>query len=295
MVAWELPSADTFGISQRLLDAVVRPIQYLRLSGRFFPWTSPVYHGLTCLHLQYTCPMRNRNPFIHGSQLREILLACPDLCTFHININVTGQDISQDLTPVPLNNLEELNLRGLSRTSYDIILPLLAPGSRPLHFTFQTQSGTENPPLYCPLITSFFRRSNVTSLFVLGRSSVRQYLDVDQLLAESPTNLVSLGLQRLRISGLGSTQLDCLKTLPPIRLNRLYLRRCTFAAETLKQMAEIITAQMVKIFKPELYVPPDEDEAKVRQEIASIFPTVKWVCSSLDMDWWNMWGMEYEN
>ncbi|KAH7332834.1 hypothetical protein B0J17DRAFT_677759 [Rhizoctonia solani] len=292
LAGWELPTAESFGIPQHALDSIVRPIRSLQLRGQFFPWKSPAYHGLTELHLLCTRPKHGHRPFIKVSRLRKILLACPELRVFHINININDQDTPQPLTPVPLNSLEELSLRGLSRNYYDALLPLLAPGQEPLQFTFQTQHEAE-APTYCSTILSFLQRTNVTSLYILGRSSSNQCLDIAQLLTKSPTNLLTLGLERLRISETEPSQIDCLKGLPRIRLNRLYLRKCMIDMNAFKKVAEFLPAQILKLHRPEFKGIPNEDEAQVRQETAAVFPTVKWVRSSRDMELWNAWEVEY--
>ncbi|CAE6533133.1 unnamed protein product [Rhizoctonia solani] len=292
LVGWRLPTAEDFGISQDVLDSIVRPIRFLQLRGQFFPWNSPAYHGLTELQLLCTRPKHGHRPLIKVSRLRKILLACPELRVFHININISNQVTSETLTTVPLNSLEELSLRGLSRNCYDILLPLLAPGQGALQFTFQTQHEAA-APLYCPTILSFLRRTNVTSLYILGRSTIDQSLDIEQLLTESPINLHTLGLERLGISEMEPTQIDRLKALPPIRLNRLYLRKCAIDINTFKKLAEFLPAQILKLHRPDFKGIPNEDEAQVRQETATIFPTVKWVRSSRDMELWNAWEVEY--
>ncbi|KAL5637708.1 hypothetical protein ACGC1H_002094 [Rhizoctonia solani] len=292
LVGWELPSAEDLGITQDSLDSILRSVRTLQLRGQFFPWTSPAYHGLTELHLLCTRPKLGHRPFIHVSQLREMLLACPELRMLHININITGQDTSPALAPVPLDKLEELSLRGLPRGLYDILIPLLAPGPKPLQFTFQTEAET-TAPIYCPTILSFFRRTNITSLYLLGRMSFDQCLNVDQLLTESPTNLRILGLERLRISEPESSQLDDAKALPPMQLSHLYLRKCPIDIDGLKKIANLVSAQVVKLHRPEFQSAFSGRETEARQEIASMFPAVKWVRSTRDMELWNAWELKY--
>ncbi|KDN35083.1 hypothetical protein RSAG8_11865, partial [Rhizoctonia solani AG-8 WAC10335] len=292
LVGWELPSAEALGISQDVLDSIVHPVKTLQLRGQFFPWTSPAYHGLTELHLLCTRPKHGHRPFVHVSQLREILLACPELRMFHVNINITGQVTHPALAPIPLNKLEELSLRGLSRGLYDTLLPLLAPGPKPLQFTFQTEPET-TAPLYCSTILSFFQRTNITSLYILGRMSFDQCISVEQLLTESPANLRILGLERLRISELEPSQLDHVKSLPPIRLSRLYLRKCPISIDALRILADLLPAQVVKLHRPEFQDIFSESEAQAHQEIALMFPAVKWVRSTRDMELWNAWELKY--
>ncbi|KDN48379.1 hypothetical protein RSAG8_02971, partial [Rhizoctonia solani AG-8 WAC10335] len=184
LTGWAFPTAEDLGISQHLLDDIVRPIKTLRLSGRFFPWKSPAYLGLVELHLLCTRPQYGHRPSIQVAQLRGILLACPELRIFHINININEENMQLDLSPVPLHELEELNLRGLKRSLYDLLLPLLVPGQKPLQLTFQTPRD-EPTVLYCPTLLAFFRRTNVTNLYIMNRHTDHQRLPLDVLLTES--------------------------------------------------------------------------------------------------------------
>ncbi|KAG8700311.1 hypothetical protein FRC11_013043, partial [Ceratobasidium sp. 423] len=211
---------------------------------------------------------------------------------FHININITGQDICPALAPVPLNNLEELSLRYLSPSLYNVLLPLLAPGPKPLQLTFQTQLEPA-APLYCPTILSFFQRTNVTSLYILNRSFFNQPLTIDQLLTESPIKLHTLGLERLSISELEPSQLDRIKLPPPMPLDRLYLRKCTIGTDALKKLAEILSVPLLKLHEPEFQGLASGGEMQVREKIDLMFPTVKWVRSSRDMEDWNALEVEY--
>ncbi|GAB1527629.1 hypothetical protein RhiTH_010805 [Rhizoctonia solani] len=101
-----------------------------------------------------------------------MLLASPALRVLHINIIVIGKDEINGLAPVPLNELEELSLDEMSRDVYDVVLPLLAPGTKPLQFTFQMQQEF-NAPLYCTTVAAFLERTNVT---------------IDELMTKSPGN-----------------------------------------------------------------------------------------------------------
>ncbi|CEL62158.1 hypothetical protein RSOLAG1IB_10253 [Rhizoctonia solani AG-1 IB] len=291
LAGWELPTAELCGISQEALDSIVRPIKSLRLSGQFFPWTSPAYHGLVELHLLFIRPARGRRPFIQGHRLRDLLLASPELRILHINLNVTGEDGLLDLPPVPLNHLEELSLRGMSRGVYDVVLPLLAPGNKPLQFTYQTQQ-MENAPLYCPAVFSFLQRANVTSLYIIGRWSFGQQLSIDELLTSSPTNLQTLGLERLSILEF-TPQAE--QTEKFSQLSHLYIRKCAIDVDVFKQLLELLPVQVLKLHRPEFRGRLKGDDVEANREIASMIPIVKRVRSSRDMELWDSWEVEYED
>ncbi|CAE6463480.1 unnamed protein product [Rhizoctonia solani] len=291
LAGWELPTPESCGVSQERLDSIVRPIKSLRLGGQFFPWTSPAYHGLVELHLLFTRPKCGHRPYIHAHRLRDMLLASPELRIFHINISVIGKIDLQDSSPVPLDNLEEFSLRGMSRGVYDVLLPLLAPGKKPLQFTFQTQQEV-NPPLYCPTVISFLQRANVTSLYILGRTSFDQRLSIDELLAVSPSNLRTLGLEHLQIIDLAQTQDKRHKTLS--QLSRLYIRKCAIDVDAFQQLVKLLPVRALKLHKPEIQGRLRANKVVANQEINSMVPVVKWVRSSRDMELWDAWEIEYD-
>ncbi|ELU39369.1 F-box-like domain-containing protein [Rhizoctonia solani AG-1 IA] len=281
---WELPTAESCGVSQQLLDSILRPITSLRLSNNFFPWSSPAYHGLVKLHLLFTRSKRGRKPHIHVDKLRDMLLASPALRVLHINIIVIGKDEINGLAPVPLNELEELSLDEMSRDVYDVVLPLLAPGTKPLQFTFQMQQEF-NAPLYCTTVAAFLERTNVTSLYILGRSLFDQRLSVDELMTKSPGNIRTLGLEYLQILEAPISEVENYEGLG--QLSRLYMRKCVIDVDEFKKLAGLFRLQMLKLHKPEFRGRLKGNDAEARQEIMSIAPTVKWVRSTRGMDRWD--------
>ncbi|KAH7332735.1 hypothetical protein B0J17DRAFT_771518 [Rhizoctonia solani] len=291
LTGWALPTAENLGISQHSLDNIVCPIESLRLSGYFFPWTSPAYRGLVELHLLCTRPQYGHRPFIQVAQLREMLLACSKLRILHININIT-EDIQPPLSPVTLNELEELNLRGLKRSLYDLLLPLLFPGRKPLQLTFQTPRD-EPTILYCPALLAFFRRTNVTSLYIVNRHTSHQLLPLDVLLVDSPTNIHTLGFERFKIPVLESSQLDHLKALPRMQLSYLCVRKCMFHMGVLEKMAQIFQPVVLKHHELEFEDTLDGEGARAREEMDRVFPAVKWVRSTRGMELWDTWELEY--
>ncbi|KAF8670707.1 Derlin [Rhizoctonia solani] len=310
LAGWELPSPDTCGVSPELFDSILRPIKSLRLGSYFFPWSSPAYHGLVELHLLFTRPRRGHRPYVHVHKLRDMLLASPGLRILHINITVVGKDDLPGLPPVPLPELEELNLRGMSRGVYDTVLPLLSPGkSTPLQFTFQTEQQV-NARLYCPTVRSFLKRANVTSLYVLGRSSFDQRLSVEELLAESPRGLRTLGIERLQILAPSMDETRDVRYEEGLHhVSRLYIRKCVIDVDAFKSLVGMFDLDMLKLHKPEFRDRSHETSPTTTttttttttnigamQEINKMGPrSVKWVRSSRDMELWDAWEVEYDD
>ncbi|GAB1527854.1 hypothetical protein RhiTH_011042 [Rhizoctonia solani] len=238
---------------------------------------SCAYHGLVKLHLLFTRSKRGRKPHIHVDKLRDMLLASPALRVLHINIIVIGKDEINGLAPVPLNELEELSLDEMSRDVYDVVLPLLAPGTKPLQLTFQMQQEF-NAPLYCTTVAAFLERTNVTSLYILGRSLFDQRLSVDELMTKSPGNIRTLGLEYLQILEAPISEDETYEGLR--QLSRLYLRKCVIDVDELKKLAGLFRLQMLKLHKPEFRGRLKGNNVGARQEIMSIAPTVKWMIKS---------------
>ncbi|KAG8700310.1 hypothetical protein FRC11_013042, partial [Ceratobasidium sp. 423] len=269
LAGWRLPSAEDFGMSQHLLDDIMHPIRLLWLSSRFFPWTSPAYRGLVDLRLFCTRPKRGRRPSIQASQLREILLACPELRAFHFGIKLEGQGTQETPTPVLLNDLEELNVKELSHSFYEVLLPLLSPGPKPLKLICQTYL-TAGSAAYSPELVAFFQRSNVTRLYISNRIPIdrQQYLDLEHLLLNSPVTLQKLGLDRFKVAELPPSRVEHIKALSPLQLECLCLKKCLIDPGTLQEMAMKFPAQVLKLQSPEFELGDTSDgaEARAREE-----------------------------
>ncbi|KDN43696.1 hypothetical protein RSAG8_05886, partial [Rhizoctonia solani AG-8 WAC10335] len=292
LAGWTLPPPEHFGMSQPLLDDIVQSIRILRLDGHFFPWASPAYHGLVDLRLSTTRPKRGHRPFIQAAQLREILLACPKLRALDFGIKINGQNSQATLSPVPLNDLEVLNIRHLSLVLYEEFLPLLAPSGRPLKLMCQTRL-KEEPTPYCPALLAFFQRSKVTRLYITNRAYIdyHRYFPLEHLLINSPTTLHTLGLERFNIIEHLPSRIEHLKAMSPIKLDCLCLRRCTIVTGVLQDVAIKLPAQILKLQAPEFKDTPDE--APIREEIGSMFPTVKWVHLAMRAEKGNLGYMGY--
>ncbi|KAF8699890.1 hypothetical protein RHS03_06725, partial [Rhizoctonia solani] len=289
LAGWTLPTPENFDMSQHSLDNILRSIKVLRLSGQFFPWTSPAYRGLVELHLRCTRPQYGHRPSIRITQLREILLASPGLRVFYFNINIS-QDVTIALPPVPLPELEVINLRGLKRSLYDLLLPLLSPAQKPLQMTIQTQRVVPST-LYCFALISFFRRTNVTSLYVVNRLASYPQLPLDMLVLESPASLNTLGLERFHVTGPEPSRRHS-RPICRMKLNHLYLRKCAVDIYALENIAETFPIETLR-FHDMLESSYDRELTHVHSKISSMFPSVKWVRWNRAMEAWGAWETEY--
>ncbi|KAL5637710.1 hypothetical protein ACGC1H_002096 [Rhizoctonia solani] len=297
LAGWTLPSAEHFSMSQSLLDDVLRSIRILRLTGQFLPWASPAYQGLVDLRLLCTRPSHGHRPSIRVAQLREILLACPKLRAFHFGIKINGQMPQGVSSPVPLNDLEELDVKEMNISSYGDLFPLLAPGHQPFKLVCRVNPIGE-PTVYCPALLAFFQRSQVTRLYVTNRFSIdcQQGFPLEDLLAHSPTTLLTLGLERFKIVELAASRAEhTIEAQPPLQLNCLCLRKCAITMNLLRELAKKLPAQLLKLHIPQFEDATIGTEAYARGEITSIFPIVKWVYSVSRMEQWDTWVTEYIN
>ncbi|KAL5637709.1 hypothetical protein ACGC1H_002095 [Rhizoctonia solani] len=289
LAGWMPPSLEQFGMTRHSLDNILQSVQSLRLHSLSLPWTSPAYRGLIDLRLSFDYSYREYWPFIEAAQLREILLACPGLRTFHSCIRISRQNSQVTLPPVPLNNLEMLNIRDLSLKFYEEFLPLIAPGDKPLTLVCRTHL-REEPIPYGPALQAFFQRSKVTRLYITNRIPIdyHEHFPLDQLFIHSPSTLHTLGLVRFKITEHIPYRDTCINNLPSVQLECLSLRQCTIVPGVLRDMAMKFPAQILKLQD----IP---DEAQILEEICSMFPVVKRVCPERSrIESWDTWGTDYD-
>ncbi|GAB1527675.1 hypothetical protein RhiTH_010863 [Rhizoctonia solani] len=201
-----------------------------------------------------------------------MLLASPALCVLHINIIVIGKDKINGLAPVPLNKLEELSLDKMSRNVYNVVLPLLAPRTKPLQFTFQMQQEF-NAPLYCTTVAAFLEQTNVTSLYILGQLLFNQRLSVDELMTKSPGNIRTPGLEYLQILEAPISEVENYEGLG--QLSRLYMRKCVIDVNKFKKLAGLFQLQMLKLHKPKFRGRLKGNDAEARQETCKVVEFVQ--------------------
>ncbi|KAG8796305.1 hypothetical protein FRC12_000720 [Ceratobasidium sp. 428] len=143
-------------------DYLYERVSVLHLRGVAVPWHSPICHKLTKLQLE------NLDDFAPSpAQIATILAASPGLrwltlCEMGLRM---GKKSDSDLVPfpIPLNDLEVLNLHTLDDGCLGSVLRLLAPGLKPLRMSIAPESWDHFDGKD---VGEFFQRSNVTTLFV---------------------------------------------------------------------------------------------------------------------------------
>ncbi|QRV74395.1 RNA-directed RNA polymerase VP1 [Ceratobasidium sp. AG-Ba] len=138
-------------LSQEFCDAV----NVLHFKGVDRAWDSRLYHNLTELRLENM----QATIAIRAHELAGILIASPGLRSLALADLYVSPRYSGD--PIPLNDLEVLNLRTLHQASIAFVLPLLGPGHNPLKMSIPGVG-------HClgKAAEAFFERSSVTELFV---------------------------------------------------------------------------------------------------------------------------------
>ncbi|KEP50431.1 F-box-like domain protein [Rhizoctonia solani 123E] len=142
------------------LEACFAPLTVLHLRGVFPLWESKAYHGLVDLRLLSTSPQST----IKEVELINILKSSPGLRILHFGLSIRNQAAdTEELSPVHLEDLQVVKIFPNLEAPYECtrsVLPLLAPGSKPLRLSFEDHYVVD-----ASLITElerFFMRSRVT-------------------------------------------------------------------------------------------------------------------------------------
>ncbi|KAG8796302.1 hypothetical protein FRC12_000717 [Ceratobasidium sp. 428] len=141
-------------------DYFYEPVSVLHLRGVAAPWRSSIYHKLTELRLEELGGVAPS-----PTQIEAVLAASPSLRSLALCTMGLVWEKFNGLVPcpIPLNDLEVLNLGTLQDGGLNYILRLIAPGPRPLSMSIapETRGGR-----FHKIVEEFFERSNVTGLFV---------------------------------------------------------------------------------------------------------------------------------
>ncbi|KDN36941.1 hypothetical protein RSAG8_10475, partial [Rhizoctonia solani AG-8 WAC10335] len=145
------------GIPRERLEEVLLGIKVLRLRYLYPNWASNAYQGLVELRLQSIKPHQ-----FTESQLVEALRQSPGLRILECAARPASPlDGDERIQPIPLIDLEVVNLGYNASKVVEEIVRWLAPGPKPLQFLI-TDTGSVGPSL-----SAFFARSNVTRVYSL--------------------------------------------------------------------------------------------------------------------------------
>ncbi|KDN46580.1 hypothetical protein RSAG8_04233, partial [Rhizoctonia solani AG-8 WAC10335] len=152
----ELSGSDLlFEVDEKHLDEVYQGMTVLELGSVYPRWSSMGYRGPTELRL------KGGHTGVTERQLVEALKRCPGLRVLECAIHLTGSlGIDEPVDPIPLNDLEVVNLGLNEYWRADNILRWLAPGAKPLQLSI-TEADFSRPHL-----VPFLARSNITKLYL---------------------------------------------------------------------------------------------------------------------------------
>ncbi|EUC62621.1 F-box-like domain protein [Rhizoctonia solani AG-3 Rhs1AP] len=172
-------------------EPIFRQLKSLRLRQVYPYWTSQAYHGLSELHLASHQISQSELLNITITQLVAILQSSPKLRVLRLDLKVSEdqRDIDGLPTPVRLDDLEVLDLSSESRKpsldQIEHVLPLLAPGTKPLQLTIDDLDEEKHLVLE-EVVQAFFTRSNVTRLKLVCDESDYKEIDFELMSRLAP-------------------------------------------------------------------------------------------------------------
>lgn len=147
------------------IKKLLLPVTVIRLNKLFLPWTHPIYQGLVELCL--FDPLRETNIRITESELIGVLRSSPRLQILRFGIPIVDPlPEHSSMYPVRLEDLEILNLSSVEGERLGTILKLLAPGSKPLQFSFATPFSRDSLAATMHEIKLFLPRSKVARVHI---------------------------------------------------------------------------------------------------------------------------------
>ncbi|KAH7323349.1 hypothetical protein B0J17DRAFT_683042 [Rhizoctonia solani] len=256
----------------QFLDELLRPIKVLRLYNVWFSPASYAYTGLVELRLIANVPCDPYNPI---SFYTRVLLSCPNLRIFHCCVLISPQPPPSPIHPVPLEELEVLNLEGMFPVHADNLLAHISPGPKPLNLHLLVEKVSHFPLFSVPAL-SFFGRSQVTKLVIdvfdwsFDFGEPGQYVSLGTLLSKLPVNLSTLDLRHLPISHWGEYPASW-----PTNLSAVSMHSCKTDIATLRELTRVCPIQELTLSN--LIIEPHQvDQNALEEEVAKLAPVVKY-------------------
>ncbi|KAG8737175.1 hypothetical protein FRC10_008483 [Ceratobasidium sp. 414] len=172
------------------LDGLLQPLEVLGIRGFYMPFNAPGYRGLTVLRL---APFGLEHPTPPPTllQLRDVLAACPELCTLTLMSCNFDTGPGAPIEPVFLPKLRVLDLRTTLGEELMAVISCITLGSNPLAFSVSLDP--EMPEVGMTGLQQFIKQSKVTRLCI---DAVPVYIlkksKLDWLLASPPDGFPSI-------------------------------------------------------------------------------------------------------
>ncbi|KAF8689553.1 hypothetical protein RHS03_06733, partial [Rhizoctonia solani] len=262
-----IPDAEDESFSLRRFEEILLHVSVLRLSRLFPSWSSRAYHGLVELRI-----VHGRFP-VPESDFTNMLRCSPDLRILQFNlIIINSLPVYYRPTPIPLINLEVLNLSKLNYYELSTLLRWIAPGPKPLQFAAAAQIG---PRFTEENIKLFFLRSCITRVYVANSP----FFHILELLTLLPD------IQELVLHGTfldaGQDDLnEAVRSIPQRRLDGFHLATCGVDTTILGLMSNsplgirLFTFHGCHFYHNGAYI-PDGGVASHIKELGKKYPSVK--------------------
>ncbi|QRW25728.1 F-box-like protein [Rhizoctonia solani] len=219
--------------SQELIEDVMEFVKILSLSGYYFPHLRKTWNSL--IELSLCAPKDDCAYYLRQSDISQLLASCPQLSALHFGTGISDNNIIRSIPPIPLTDLEVLDLRWSGHRNYGALFSLISPTKRPLRVLLRYRF-TNSSPLNSSRTRHFFLHSNIIHLSMKGPTGAVWIL---RLLALLP---------QLRVLTLiGSTLDSRSSTIPPNTssfsrlslLEKLRLVHCSISIYQLRNIAQV--------------------------------------------------------
>ncbi|KDN33701.1 hypothetical protein RSAG8_13210, partial [Rhizoctonia solani AG-8 WAC10335] len=246
--------------NQLEFEDVFRQLESLRLRQVYPHWTNQIYHGLSELQLASHQSSQSELIEITVSNLILILQSSPKLRVLRLDLKVIEDEQGAEglSIPVRLDDLEVLDLSAEFRQPnlewLELVLPLLAPGTKPLQLTIDDLDEDRHLILE-NVAQAFFARSNVTRLKLVYEQSDYKELDFE-LLSRLAPQLRHFVLEHYSWGEYRDCPVDPYprfherdNSAPNSRVEYLYLHRCDIELEWCpKLLQDLIHPPRVLVF-----------------------------------------------
>ncbi|EUC62613.1 F-box-like domain protein [Rhizoctonia solani AG-3 Rhs1AP] len=268
-------------------DDVFRQLESLRIRQIHPYWGSQAYHGLSELHLASHRSSHSEPLEITIPRLVGILQASPKLRVLRLDLKVTeGQQ-----------GAEESSIPDLQQ--FEVILPLLAPGTKPLQLTLDDLD-EDYDLLLQDTVQNFFKRSNVARLKLIFPELDYKELDFDLLSLLAPQLRVFILDHYSWEEYLGEIEVPYARfherdnSAPNSQLDYLYLHRCRVDLKPCsKLLGDLTHSPRVLVFWKCIFLEDGErmfDEEEIREAFQNVSKDVrilKWDTPKPPDDWFS--------
>ncbi|GAB1522240.1 hypothetical protein RhiTH_005354 [Rhizoctonia solani] len=256
-----IPDVEDESFFLQRFEEILLHVSVLRLSRLFPSWSSRAYHGLVELRI------------VHGrfavpeSDFTNMLRCSPDLRILQLSLGISNSlPVYYRPNPIPLNNLEVLNLSKLNYHELSILLRWIAPGPKPLQFA----AGSEIAP--------DFTEENLLTLLPDIQELVLQQisLDVDQDILE-----------------------EAIRSIPERRLDKFHLAACGVDTAILGPMTNSllsirsITFHGCNFYHNGAHIPGGSTASHI-EELGRNYPSVKFTIKASEepgsVESWNLFA-----